>query len=62
MDLPEDMGGLALPTALYSAAATFFGGEAMVFMMSASRPAARLLLHSNEEVAAEWVPKLAAGE
>ncbi len=62
MDLPDDMGGLSLPTALHSAATTFFEAEAMAFMMSASRPAAHLLFEWDKTVAATWLPKLAAGE
>ncbi len=62
VDLPEAFGGQGLPTALHSAASVFFEGEAMGFMMSASRPAAHLLLGLDETVAAQWLPRLAAGE
>ena len=62
MDLPEDYGGLAMPTTMHIAATSFFEAEAMAFMMSASRPAAHLILSQNTDVAAEWLPKLAAGE
>lgn len=62
MDLPESVGGQGLPTALHCAASIFFEGEAMAFMMSASRPAAHLILEFDAELAAQWLPRLAAGE
>jgi len=40
----------------------FFEAEAMAFMMSASRPAAHLIHGLDKDLAAEWLPKLAAGE
>ena len=62
MDLPQDYGGLAMPTTMHIAASSFFEAEAMAFMMSASRPAAHLILSQDQALAAEWLPKLAAGE
>ncbi len=62
MDLPEDFGGQGLPTTLHVAASVFFEAEAMAFMMSASRPAAHLIHGLDKNLAAEWLPKLAAGE
>ena len=62
MDLPEEFGGQGLPTTLHSAASSFFESHAMAFMMSASRPAAHLILGLNKAVAAEWLPRMAAGE
>ena len=62
MDLPVDLGGQGLPTTLHSATSSFFEAEAMAFMMSASRPAAHLILSQDKEVAEEWLPRLATGE
>ncbi len=62
MDLPDTLGGQGLPTVLHTSASVFFEAEAMAFMMSASRPAAHLIYSLDEGVAAEWLPKLAAGE
>jgi len=62
MDLPPAFGGQGLPTTLHIAATSFFEAEAMAFMMSASRPAAHLIHGLDEQLAAEWLPKLAAGE
>ncbi|MFK7853612.1 MAG: acyl-CoA dehydrogenase family protein [Granulosicoccus sp.] len=62
MDLPDELGGQGLPTAMHSAASLFFEAEAMAFMMSASRPAAHLINALSPEIARQWLPKLAAGE
>lgn len=62
MDLPDDLGGQGLPTAMHSAASIFFEAEAMAFMMSASRPAAHLINALSPEIAQQWLPKLATGE
>ena len=62
MDLPEEFGGLGLPTTMHIAATSFFEAEAQAFMMCAPRPAAHLILSQDKEIAAQWLPKMAAGE
>lgn len=63
-DLPEALGGSALPLAIHTAASFAFDGVAMPFMMLAgsARAAAHLLIESSPALAEEWVPRLAAGE
>ncbi|MBR9764463.1 MAG: acyl-CoA dehydrogenase [Rhodobacteraceae bacterium] len=63
-DLPEEVGGQGLPTALHAAASLGFEGAAMPFMMLAgsTRAAAHCLLATAPELAAVWAPKLASGE
>ncbi|MFD1913742.1 acyl-CoA dehydrogenase family protein [Halodurantibacterium flavum] len=64
MDLAEGAGGQGLPLTLHAAAAPFFEGAAMAFMMLAgsTRAAAHLLTQTGGAVAAEWVPRLASGD
>jgi len=63
-DLPEELGGSALPLAIHTAASFAFDGVAMPFMMLAgsARAAAHLLIESSAALAGEWVPRLASGE
>lgn len=63
-DLPEAFGGQDLPVALHAAASLFFEGAAMPFMMLAgsSRAGAHCLAAHAPDLAAEWGPKLSAGE
>jgi alkylation response protein AidB-like acyl-CoA dehydrogenase len=65
MDVPERFGGQALPLALQAACAPLFERGCVSLMMAAgsTRAACHLLAEVGDEaVAAEWVPKLAAGE
>jgi alkylation response protein AidB-like acyl-CoA dehydrogenase len=63
-DLSPDLGGQGLPLPLQAASALHFEGAAAPFMMAAgaSRAAANLLAATAPELAAEWAPRLAAGE
>jgi alkylation response protein AidB-like acyl-CoA dehydrogenase len=65
MDLPENVGGQGLPLALQAACAPLFERGCVSLMMAAgsTRAAAHLLAEAADETtAAEWVPRLAAGE
>lgn len=65
MDLPEKFGGQGLPLAVQAACAPLFERGCVSLMMAAvsTRAAGHLLAEAADDaVAAEWVPKLAAGE
>ncbi|CAD7050029.1 acyl-CoA dehydrogenase [Pseudorhizobium endolithicum] len=65
MDLPDRYGGQELPLTVQAACAPLFERGCVALMMAAgaSRAAAHLLAEiADEQLAGEWVPKLAAGE
>ena len=65
VDLPERHGGQGLPLTVHAACAPLFERGCVALMMAAgsSRAAAHLLAETaGEDLAGEWVPKLAAGE
>ncbi|WP_064682284.1 acyl-CoA dehydrogenase family protein [Rhizobium bangladeshense] len=65
MDVPERFGGQGLPLTLQAACAPLFERGCVSLMMAAgsTRAACHLLAEvADEELAGEWVPKLAAGE
>ncbi|MFC7704414.1 acyl-CoA dehydrogenase family protein [Plastorhodobacter daqingensis] len=64
IDLPANLGGQGLPLVLHAAASVGFDGAAMAFMMASgsSRAAAHMLVQVAPDLAAEWVPRLAAGD
>ena len=65
MDVPEAFGGQAVPLTLHAACAPLFERGCVALMMAAgsTRAAAHLLAEvADEDVANEWVPKLASGE
>lgn len=65
MDVPERFGGQALPLTLQAACGPLFERGCVALMMAAgsSRAACHLLAEAADAAsAAEWVPKLAAGE
>ncbi|MBX9458141.1 MAG: acyl-CoA dehydrogenase family protein [Rhizobium sp.] len=64
-DVAETLGGLGLPLVLHTACASMFERGCVSFMMAAgaSRAACHLLAGAADSaVAAEWVPRLVAGE
>lgn len=65
MDVPDRFGGQGLPLALQAACAPLFerGCVSLMMVSGSTRAACHLLAEvADEAVAAEWVPKLAAGE
>lgn len=65
MDVPEGFGGQGLPLTVHAACAPLFERGCVALMMAAgsSRAASHLLAKAADaEVAAEWVPRLMAGE
>ena len=65
MDVPEVFGGQGVPLTLHAACAPLFERGCVALMMAAgaTRAAAHLLAEAADDaLAAEWVPKLAAGE
>ncbi|HCL63322.1 MAG TPA: acyl-CoA dehydrogenase [Rhizobium sp.] len=65
MDVPEEFSGQDLPLTLHAACAPLFERGCVALMMAAgsSRAASHLLARAADaETAAEWVPRLVAGE
>lgn len=63
-DLDPEFGGMGLPLALYTAASVALEGAAQPFMMmvGSATAASHCIAATNPELAAEWCPKLTAGE